>query len=63
MILKEELNKMDKITALVNTKAKKQPLDSSQLPSNQFIDFPKNRSYFVEKWESAKGNHLKCVLG
>ena len=54
---------MDQITALVNTKAKKQPIDSSQLASNQFIDFPKNRSYFVEKWELAEGNHIKCILG
>lgn len=54
---------MNKITAIVNTKAKKQPIDSSQLASNQVIDFPKDRSYFVEKWEPAEGNHLKCVLG
>lgn len=53
---------MKKITALVNTKLKKKPVDSSELSPGEFMAVAKQKYYFVAD-EEPEGSHTKVVLG
>lgn len=52
---------MQKITALVNTKLKKQPLDSSQLDPEEYVAVSQDKYYLVTQTEPV-GNHTKVTL-
>lgn len=50
------------ITALVNSKLKKTPIDSTLLKPGQVHPFPRGKSYAVESWSKAENNHVKVEL-
>jgi predicted chitinase len=53
---------MNNITAKVNTKLKKLPVDSSQLSPDQMLDVPAGKAYGYESFEQSENGHVKVVL-
>ena len=50
------------ITALVNSKLKKTPIDSGLLEPGQIHPFPRGKSYAVKSWSKAENDHIKVQL-
>lgn len=50
------------ITALVDSKLKKEPIDSSLLKPGQVCPFPRGKSFQVVNWSKAEGDHIKVEL-
>jgi predicted chitinase len=50
------------ITAKVETKLKKRPVDSAQLQPGEFLVVPAGKSYGVDTTETAENNHTKVAL-
>jgi predicted chitinase len=53
---------MQTITAKVETKLKKRPVDSAQLQPDEFVDVPPGKSYGIDTIEAAENGHFKIVL-
>jgi len=53
---------MNSITAKVNTKLKKLPVESSHLNPEQMIDVPAGKSYGYESFEPSENGHIKVTL-
>lgn len=53
---------MQTITAKVETKLKKRPVDSAQLQPTEVLAVPIGKSYGVDSFEPAENGHVKVIL-